>query len=129
MSSKIEIDKTCEYCGKLYTARTLYTRYCSHQCNSRAYKAIKRQERLDNHQQIAAGKKTTIPAKEPAIKEIQAKEYLSVTETCVLLGVSRNTLFRWINSNVLPSYRHGTKHLIKKEDVNQIFSNERNQGR
>jgi excisionase family DNA binding protein len=81
---------------------------------------------MDNHQQIAAGKKAVTPVTETAIREIQAKEYLSVTETCVLLGVSRNTLFRWINGNILPSYRHGKKHLIKKEDVNKIFSNERN---
>lgn len=125
MSSKIEIDKTCEYCGKPYTARTLYTRYCSHQCNSRAYKAIKRQERMDNHQLIAAGKKVAAPAASTSvIQEIQAKEYLSVTETCVLVGVSRNTLFRWINSKVLRTYQHGTKHLIKKEDINKIFNNE-----
>ena len=46
MSSNIEIDKNCEYCGKLYTARTLYTRYCSHTCNKKGYKAIKRGDNI-----------------------------------------------------------------------------------
>jgi excisionase family DNA binding protein len=124
MSSKIEIDKTCDYCGKLFTARTLYTRYCSHTCNKRGYKAIKRQERIDNHMQVAATKKVAVSvANASTIKEIQAKEYLSVTETCVLVGVSRNTLFRWINGRILPTYRQGTKHLIRREDINKIFSN------
>jgi excisionase family DNA binding protein len=123
MSSKIEIDKNCEYCGKLYIARTLYTRYCSHTCNKKGYKAIKRQERINNHEIIASKKKIADVAMAlPVLAEIKAKDFLSVTETCALVGVSRNTLFRWIKGNLLPTYQHGTKHLIKKEDINKIFN-------
>ena len=123
MSSKIEIDKNCEYCGKLYTARTLYTRYCSHTCNKKGYKAIKRQERIDNHKTIVTQKNQTAAGTSNSLAEIKAKDYLSVTETCAVVGVSRNTLFRWIKSNLLPTYQHGTKHLIKKEDITKIFNN------
>jgi len=123
MSSKIEIAKNCEYCGKLYTARTLYTRYCSHTCNKRGYKAIKRQERINNHQVVAAKKKVTDAAAAlPVLTEIKTKDFLSVTETCALVGVSRNTLFRWIKGNLLTTYQHGTKHLIKRDDINKIFN-------
>lgn len=123
MSSKIEIDKNCDYCGKLYTARTLYTRYCSHTCNKKGYKAIKRQERIDNHQTIAANKKiVNVAVGLAALTELKAKDFLSVTETCALVGVSRNTLFRWIKGNLLTTYQHGAKHLIKKEDINKIFN-------
>lgn len=124
MSSKIEIDKNCEYCGKLFTARTLYTRYCSHECNKKGYKAIKRQERITNHQVIGAKKKIAVAATAvPVLAEIKAKEYLSVSETCILVGVSRNTLFRWIKGNLLTTYQHGTKHLIRREDITKIFNN------
>ncbi len=38
MSSKIQIKRICEYCGNEFTAQTTVTRFCSHKCNSRAYK-------------------------------------------------------------------------------------------
>ena len=123
MSSKIEIAKNCEYCGKLYTARTLFTRYCSHTCNKKGYKAIKRQERIDNHKIILSQKTQPAAGISNSLTEIKAKDYLSITETCAVVGVSRNTIFRWIKSNLLPTYQHGTKHLIKKEDITKIFSN------
>ena len=123
MSSKMEIDKNCEYCGKLYTARTLYTRYCSHTCNKKGYKAIKRQERIDNYKTIVSQKNSTTAGTSNRLAEIKAKDYLSITETCAVIGVSRNTLFRWIKSNLLTTYQHGTKHLIKKEDIIKIFNN------
>lgn len=93
MSSKIEIVKNCEYCGKLYTARTLYTRYCSHTCNKKGYKAIKRQERIDSHKSLPNKKGIPAPTSTLLLAEIKAKDFLSVTETCALVGVSRNTLF------------------------------------
>jgi len=39
MSSNIEIQRICEYCNKEFTARTTKTKYCSHKCNQRHYKA------------------------------------------------------------------------------------------
>ena len=123
MSSKIEIDKNCEYCGKLYTARTLYTRYCSHTCNKKGYKAIKRQERIENHKNLPNKKRMPALTSTLVLAEVKAKDFLSITETCALVGVSRNTLFRWIKGDLLPTYQHGTKHLIKKEDINKIFNN------
>ena len=41
--SKIPIKKICEYCNSGFYAHKESTRYCSHTCNSRAYKQMKRE--------------------------------------------------------------------------------------
>ena len=45
-ASKERILKICEYCGKSFYASKSTTRYCSKQCNSYAYKAAKREEKV-----------------------------------------------------------------------------------
>ena len=47
MSTNIRVKRKCEYCKKEFTAKTIRTRYCSHQCNSRAYKKIKATEKIE----------------------------------------------------------------------------------
>jgi endogenous inhibitor of DNA gyrase (YacG/DUF329 family) len=46
MSSNITVNKICEHCGKVFTAKTTVTRFCSSQCNSRNYKQKVRNEKL-----------------------------------------------------------------------------------
>ena len=38
MSSNIEIQKKCKWCGQIFIARKTSTNYCSHKCNNAAYK-------------------------------------------------------------------------------------------
>ena len=52
MSSTIEINKICEFCGKDFIARKSSTRFCSHQCSNRAYKKEKRQRHVNSQNQI-----------------------------------------------------------------------------
>ena len=40
---KLRFKKHCEFCGTEFTAQKSSTRFCSHMCASRAYKARKRQ--------------------------------------------------------------------------------------
>ena len=47
MSSNIKVQRICQHCGKEFTARTTITLYCSHRCNSAAYKAKQRAERVE----------------------------------------------------------------------------------
>lgn len=46
MNSDTGIQKRCEWCNNLFIAQKLTTRYCSHTCNSKAYKSKKREETL-----------------------------------------------------------------------------------
>ena len=48
MSSNIRIPKICEFCNNAFIAKTTTTRYCSDNCFKKAYKARKREEKINN---------------------------------------------------------------------------------
>ena len=84
----MEIQKRCLWCGKQYIAHKMTTKYCSHQCNSAAYKDAKRNERL-----IEMEKNDNLkPIIE--VKKFSDKPYLSPSEVGILLGLSRASVYR-----------------------------------
>ena len=50
MASNIDIQKKCEWCGKLFIANKTTTRCCSHRCANHAYKERTRQKRVSEFQ-------------------------------------------------------------------------------
>lgn len=56
-ASKEKILKICEYCGKSFYASKSTTRYCSKQCNSYAYKAARREEKVKMAETMRATEK------------------------------------------------------------------------
>ncbi len=119
MSSNIEISKHCLYCGKEFTAKTLATRYCSHTCNSRHYKQLKREEKLNGF--IAAQTKPEQSAPSFDV-QLQQKEFLSIEETAQLIGASRRTIFRLIASNKLKAGKVGSRSIIKRSEIDKLFN-------
>ena len=115
MSSNIEILKICEYCGKEFTAKTTVTRFCSDTCAKRAYKQRARQKKIDS----AIGE--TKALKIASLTDIKAKDYLSVTEACSLVGVSRRTIYRMIQRKELPIAKFGARTIIKRSAIDQLF--------
>lgn len=116
MSSNIHILRICESCHNNFTARTTVTKYCGHPCASRAYKARKRGEKIEASNQETAH---FVPK---GYAELQTKEFLSITETSRLLGVSRWTLTRAISDGRLPAVRFGRRIVIKRSDIDRMFS-------
>jgi len=116
MSSNIEITRICRFCDNEFTAKTTVTKYCSHRCASRAYKARQRGNDIVKSNQETA---TTISA---PIIELQAKDFLSVSDASVLLGVSRWTLSRAINDGRLKIVRFGKRIVIKRTEIDRLFS-------
>ena len=47
MSSNIQIEKVCQWCGSKFIARTTQTAYCSKRCAEHAYKDRKRKEKIE----------------------------------------------------------------------------------
>ena len=45
--------------------------------------------------------------------------WLSVTEVCEYLGVSRDTIYKWINGMNMPASRAGRRWKFKKNEVDQ----------
>ena len=116
MSSNIKITRICQFCRTSFTAKTTVTKYCSHRCASRAYKARQRGKDIVKSNQETA---TTISA---PIVELQAKDFLSVSDATALLGVSRWTLSRVINDGRLNIVRFGKRIVIKRTEIDRLFS-------
>lgn len=81
---------TSQHCGKEFTARTTNTLYCSHSCNSAAFKQKERTRR------VKQSNKKTQRLKNQPFEELKAKVFMSITDTCKLIGISRRTVFRMI---------------------------------
>lgn len=129
MSSKMEISKICECCGKTFIAQKTTTRYCSHKCNSRAYKLKKRDEKIES-----AGKTfnmvginfSTMQEMErisDKYEKIKDKEYLSVSETAFLLGIERTTVYRYLHKGNLKAVQTNGKTFIRRSDIDIMFDN------
>ena len=95
MSSNIYIQRFCQECGKEFTARTTVTQFCSPYCAKNNYKKRKRQEQIQQSELEFHENKLKV------IKTIQEKEFLSLKETSLLLGISRTTLYRLRKSGIL----------------------------
>lgn len=118
MSSNIRINKTCEYCGNEYIARTVKTRYCSHKCNSRHYKQKARELKIIN----ATKETKTANSKQNVRPNINNQTVLSINEVCELLGISRNTVYRLIKSDQLNTTRIRGRVLIKRTEIKKAFN-------
>ena len=61
-ASKIQIKKICECCGKEFIAFKTSTRYCSKQCNCKAYKLKLRKQQTTQiyAEQVSEKKRETV---------------------------------------------------------------------
>ncbi len=124
MSTNIRVKRKCEYCKKEFTAKTIRTRYCSHHCNSRAYKKIKSEEKIKQAKRIYKVKLPIVPINTNVpwdFTQIQSKQLLTINEACVLLSITQVTIRRWLKDGIITSGRIGKKHLIQREHLNQLL--------
>lgn len=115
-ASKERILKICEYCGKSFYALKSTTRYCSKQCNSYAYKAARREEKVKMAETMSHRK-----ASEKSMSEILMKEYLTIQEVAILLGLSRQTIYNMVYSGKLRASKITSRlSLIRKRDIDYL---------
>lgn len=119
MSSNIIVKKVCEYCKKEFEARTTTTRFCSHRCNSTNYKKQVREQKIKHVEQEFKEKKLNIT---PEINSIDVKPYLTIKETCILLGASDSTVRKLIKNGTIKTFQLGCKHIIRKLDIEGLFT-------
>ncbi len=115
MSSTIEVQRICEYCEKTFIAKTTLTRYCSHKCNSRGYK-----RNVKNLKIQLSNKETQITAAKP-FEELASKPFLSVDETCKLIGISRRTIYRLLQKGELIAGKAGQRTIIPRKNIESFF--------
>jgi excisionase family DNA binding protein len=115
MSTNIQVQRICQQCGKEFTAKTTTTRYCSHICNSRAYKANVRGLKIElSNTQV-------LNIKTKPVEELKVKPYLSIMEACTLLGISRRTLYRMLQRREINAGKAGKRTIIRSSDLDRLF--------
>ena len=72
MSSSLQYQKICIFCGREFIAQKFTTEYCSHACSQRAYKQRKREQKMEKFR-ISP---TEVSVPEPILQD-KEREYLS----------------------------------------------------
>jgi excisionase family DNA binding protein len=121
MSSTIEVQRKCEYCGNGFTAKTLYTRYCSKTCNSRDYKNKIRENRIAVSVQNKSA--MTIALEQRHLSPILQKVYLSINEAAQYTGVSKRTIERMISKGKLKVVRFQRRVVLSRITIDELFKN------
>ena len=116
MSSTITIPKICLQCNTRFIAKTTVTKFCSHKCAAKAYKLNKKNEKVEKVQVQEYHKSVGID-----MQLIQSKEYLSIREACLLIGVSRMTLYRYIKNKTIKPSKVGGKVIIKRQEIDSLI--------
>lgn len=116
MSSNIEIQRVCEFCGKEFTARTTTTRYCSKKCNSAHYKKMQKAKKIANsNAEVQKGK--LLP-----IEDIEKKSILTVRETATLLNLSLRSVYRLIENDIIKASNIGERMTrINRSNLEEIL--------
>lgn len=117
MSSNIQLVKICDFCGSSFIAQTTVTRYCQKICNNRHYKQLARNKKIE---------KSNVETKEkieskPLIILGSDKLFFSIAECSQLLKISRTTLWRLIKDGRLKVTRLGSRVIISKEQIYELF--------
>lgn len=116
MSSKIEVQRICQYCEQEFTARTTVTKYCSHKCSQRAYKARKRAEK------VKQSNTETIQIKSQPIEQLKAKEFLTVREVAQLLNCSVRSAYYYIGNGTISAVNLGQRMTrVKRSEIDKLF--------
>ena len=116
MSSNIEVQRICRYCGNEFTARTTVTRYCSDMCSKRAYKARLKAAKIES------SNKETQRIKDQPIEELKAKEFLTVREVARLLNCSVRSAYYYIESGTIKAVNLGQRITrVKRSEIDKLF--------
>ncbi|WP_316825406.1 helix-turn-helix domain-containing protein [Pedobacter miscanthi] len=116
MSSNIQVVKICSCCGNDFIAKTTVTKFCGKACNSKFYKTLIRDSKIQGSNLDTAAKRTEIKA------DKIDQEYLTVNDVAHILGMSRPAVYRMINNGTLKATNlmiRGTR--VLRKDLDQLF--------
>jgi excisionase family DNA binding protein len=108
------INKTCQFCGNKFVAKTTVTQFCSDSCAKRAYKVRIRAQKI----QESVDQENTIRPYNPVINQ---KEYLSIRETAQLIGTSRWTIYRLIEDGKLKAAKLRRRTMVRRAEIDKLF--------
>ena len=116
MSSNIEIQRICEFCGNEFTARTTVTKLCSEKCRKSNYKKKQRAEKIQNSND------ETKKIKNKPIEDLKAKEFLTVRDIATLLNCSIRSVYHYIENGTIKAVNLGQRITrVKRSELDKLF--------
>ena len=102
--------RKCKYCGKEFVARNGMQKYCCEECQTKAKEARKKRQ-LD-----------FMNAVEPVI-DLQCQEYLRFAKAAILMGCSRQYVYKLVNEGKLAASRISSRMaFIRKADIEKMLT-------
>ena len=101
--------RKCAYCGKIFTTNSGMQKYCSEECAEQAKETKKKRQR------------DFLRAVEP-VMEFQQQEYLTFSKAAILLGCTRQYVYKLVEQGKLPASRLSSRMaLVRKSDIEKMF--------
>lgn len=102
--------RKCAFCGKEFTCNSGSQRYCSEHC-AEAAKAQRKKRQHD-----------FLNAVQPVI-DIASQEYLTFSKAAILMGCSRQYVYKLVNEGKLPASRISSRMaFIRKADIEKMLA-------
>jgi len=58
-----------------------------------------------------------LPSTQPDVTDLLEDRWLSISEICRYLGVSNDTVYKWIDKHAMPAHRLGRLWKFKRDEV------------
>ena len=101
--------KKCAHCGKVFSTNNGMQKYCSEECATAAKETKKKRQR------------DFLRAVEP-VMELQQQEYLTFSKAAILLGCTRQYVYKLVDQGRLPASRLSSRMaLVRKSDIENMF--------
>ena len=102
--------RKCAFCGKEFTCNSGSQRYCSEHC-AEAAKAQRKKRQQD-----------FLKAVQPVI-DIATQEYLTFSKAAILMGCSRQYVYKLVNEGKLPASRISNRMaFVRKADIEKMLA-------
>ena len=102
--------RKCAHCGKVFATNSGMQKYCSEECATAAKETKKKRQ------------KDFLRAVEP-VMELQQQEYLTFSKAAILLGCTRQYVYKLVEQGKLPASRLSSRMaLVHKSDIEKMFT-------
>ena len=102
--------RKCKYCGKEFVPRSGSQKYCCEECQTKAKEA--RKKRQQDFMKVV----------EPVI-DLQCQEYLTFAKAAILMGCSRQYVYKLVNEGKLAASRISSRMaFIRKADIEKMLA-------
>lgn len=122
MGNKVRIERICEFCGKTFIAKTCKTRFCCKACNDKYYKELIRSDRYNAvTKEVKEEKKKRIRLAVDELEVIQAREFISLKQLAIYLGVSRKSIYTYMRIYEIPFSKLVVELLLNAKRLKRLW--------